>query len=304
VTTERPVRGAWAAALDGFVRLGLVAAQEAARAREGVYRAPDGVRVRFLHLRRPGRPRAVFLHGFSDRPETFLVTASRLRGYDIVLPALPGFHDGVSPDHRYEVRRYAAWVGGLLDALGVRDAHLCGNSLGGATGLVLAAERPDLVRTLVPLDAAGVEVPGVRSVHDEIRDGVNLFEVRDPREVDAFLARIFHRPPRVGVARAVLAADLARKADRYAAIMAHLRDEGERHQDRGSIVDLAAIRQPVLVAWGEHDSLFPVAVGEHLAASIPGARLHVFRDTGHCPHLERPFALAKVCGSFWAEHDG
>ena len=296
--------GVFGEVVGAMVRLGLVAAQEAARAREGVFRTPDGVPLRFLRLPRPGRPRVVFLHGFSDRPESFLVTASRLRDHDVLLPALPGFHDGRAFDERYEVRRYAGWIASLLDALGFTDAHLCGNSLGGATGLVLAIERPDLVRTLIPLDAAGVDVPGVASVHDEVRDGRNLFLVRDPAEVDRFLERIFHRPPRVGPARPIVAVELARKSSAYAKIMDDLKVEGERHAVGGEIVDLGAIAQPTLVAWGERDSLFPLAVGEHLAARIPRARLHVFRDTGHCPHIERPFALAKVCRAFWAEHDG
>lgn len=231
------------------------------------------------------------------------MTASRLRDYDILLPALPGFHDGAPSPEPYQVRRYARWTASLLDALGVRGAHFCGNSLGGATGLVLAAERPELIRTLIPLDAAGVEVPGVLSVHDEIRAGRNLFELRDPAQVDAFLDRIFYRPPRLKPVKRLLAVELSRKADTFARIMNDLRAEGERHADRGAIVDLSAIRQPTLVAWGEHDTLFPVQVGEHLATQIAGARLHVFRNTGHCPHLERPFALARVCGRFWSEHD-
>lgn len=305
MSASRPVRRAsfWGRVADGLMRAGLVSAHVLAGAREGVHRTADGVPVRYLHLRRPRRPRAVFLHGFSDRPETFLLTASRLRDYDIVLPALPGFHDALHPERRYEVARYAHWVGSLLDDLGVRDAHLCGNSLGGATGLLLAVERPDLVRTLLPLDSAGVEVPGVSSVHDEIRDGANLFALERPEQVSDFLHRIFHRPPPLGPIGRLIGAQLVHKAPTYAHIMAHLAEEGQRHAHRGALVDLDAIRQPTLVAWGDSDSLFPVQIGEHLAARIPQARLHVFDQTGHCPHLERPFALAKLCRDFWAEHN-
>lgn len=295
--------GFWTRLADSLSAVGRGALREIARARHRVHVTPDGIPVRYLHIVRPGRPRAVFIHGFSDRPETFLPTASRVRDFDIVVPALPGFHEGLLPDQRYEVGRYAAWIASLLDSLGGQPAHVCGNSLGGATTLLLAVERPDLVRTLVPLDSAGVEVPGVPSVHDEVREGYNLFEVRRPDQVPDFLDRIFHRPPRIGPFQRLVAAELARKADTFTRIMEHLKEEGERFEDRGSIVDLAAIRQPTLVAWGAHDSLFPVAVGEYLASQIPNARLHVFDKAGHCPHLERPFALAKVCEGFWLENE-
>ncbi|TVQ88856.1 MAG: alpha/beta hydrolase [Deltaproteobacteria bacterium] len=304
VDTPYELQGFWVRLAESLTSVGRGALREVARARHRVHITPDGIPVRYLHILRPGRPRAVFIHGFSDRPETFLPTASRLRDYDIVVPALPGFHEGLHPDHRYEVGKYVTWVASLLDALGGQPAHVCGNSLGGATSLLLAVERPDLVRTLMPLDSAGVEVPGVTSVHDEVRQGRNLFEVRRPEDVPGFLERIFYRPPRmIGPFRHLVAAELARKADNFTRIMEHLKEEGERFEDRGSIVDLSEIRHPTLVAWGEHDSLFPLAVGEHLASQIPGARLHVFQHAGHCPHLERPFALARVCGSFWSEHE-
>ena len=288
-----------------LTRLALWAMRFVSGARQHVFRTSDGVALRYVRVARPGRPAAVLIHGFSDRPETFLRTARRLRRYDLILPELPGFHDGVEEGRAYTVDSYARWVAELLDALDVRAAHVCGNSLGGATGLLLAGRRPDLVRTLIPLDTGGVDAPGVPSIHDEVRAGHNLFLVDQPSGVPVFLSRIFHRPPPVvGPARSLFAAELQAKAPTYARIMEDLEAEGERYAERGTIVPLDAIRAPVLVAWGEHDSLFPLAVGEHLARSLPDAELHVFREVGHCPHLECPGALAEVCDRFWSAHQG
>lgn len=276
-------------------------------ARQGWFTTSDGVRMRYLRVMRRGaedRRFAVLIHGFSDRPETFLRTARRLRRYHVILPELPGFHDGLGEGCAYTMESYARWVSELLDHLQVRDAHVCGNSLGGATGLLLTERRPDLVRTLIPLDTGGVEAPGVTSIHDEVRSGHNLFLVERPADVPTFLGRIFHRPPPVvGPARALFAAELRSKRPTYARIMDDLLAEGDRYAERGAIVALHALDKPVLVAWGEHDSLFPLAVGEHLARSIPGAELHVFRQVGHCPHLECPGALAEVCLAFWERHE-
>ena len=303
-TALAPITGPWARLGQWFVALGLWCLRLARGAREQHYVAPDGVDMRYLRVRRPGRPTAVLLHGFSDRPESFLAMAGSLRGYDLILPELPGFHDGVR-SRSYTVGNYAAWVAHLLDDLGVRDVHICGNSLGGATAMKLAEQRPDLVRTLLPLDAGGVEAPGISSIHDEVRSGVNLFEVREPSDLTSFMERIFHRaPPLHGPLRAWLAQDLSRKADQYAWIMSHLEEEGMMYAERGSVVELDSLQLPVLVAWGEHDSLFPLGVGEYIAERIPTARLHVFRATGHCPHIERPFAMGRLCREFWCEVDG
>jgi pimeloyl-ACP methyl ester carboxylesterase len=45
--------------------------------------------------------------------------------------------------------------------------------------------------------------------------------------------------------------------------------------------DLTAIRQPVLVANGEHDRMVPTSNSVDLARRLPNARLRVYADAGH-----------------------
>ncbi|HKD00244.1 MAG TPA: alpha/beta hydrolase, partial [Methylomirabilota bacterium] len=62
---------------------------------------------------------------------------------------------------------------------------------------------------------------------------------------------------------------------------------------------LGRISAPTLLCWGAHDKLAPLApCGETWAREIPGARLRVFDDSGHVPHLEEPDAVAEVIGEF------
>jgi len=62
--------------------------------------------------------------------------------------------------------------------------------------------------------------------------------------------------------------------------------------------DWGAIRAPTLVASGAHDFLWPPAVGEQVAALIPGARFAVMEDAGHFPHLQAPQSLAHLARRF------
>src|SRR5262249_57956506 len=56
---------------------------------------------------------------------------------------------------------------------------------------------------------------------------------------------------------------------------------------------LERITAPTLLAWGAQDRLAPLApCGETWARAIPGARLPVFAESGHMPHLEEPAAVA------------
>lgn len=52
------------------------------------------------------------------------------------------------------------------------------------------------------------------------------------------------------------------------------------------------VQAPVLLAHGAQDAIVPVAAARGLAAMLDGARLEVYGDTGHAPHVSRPAALA------------
>src|SRR5207302_1145565 len=65
------------------------------------------------------------------------------------------------------------------------------------------------------------------------------------------------------------------------------------------------VTTPTLVCWGAHDRLAPLApCGETWAREIPGARLRVFADSGHVPHLEEPDAVATAVREFCRLHGG
>jgi pimeloyl-ACP methyl ester carboxylesterase len=44
---------------------------------------------------------------------------------------------------------------------------------------------------------------------------------------------------------------------------------------------MASIAAPVLLLWGDADSISPIAVGRRLLELLPNARLHVVKGGGH-----------------------
>jgi pimeloyl-ACP methyl ester carboxylesterase len=58
------------------------------------------------------------------------------------------------------------------------------------------------------------------------------------------------------------------------------------------------VSRPTLILWGEHDKLFPPAVGRDLQAAIPGAMLKVIPDAGHMPQWEQPDVVNRHILSF------
>jgi pimeloyl-ACP methyl ester carboxylesterase len=69
---------------------------------------------------------------------------------------------------------------------------------------------------------------------------------------------------------------------------------------RGSMT-LDQAPMPVLVLWGEHDRVFPVALGQELATAL-GGELRVIPETAHGPNIERPQDFVEALRS-WMEAD-
>ncbi|MGY4709888.1 proline iminopeptidase-family hydrolase [Mycolicibacterium sp. CBM1] len=70
-----------------------------------------------------------------------------------------------------------------------------------------------------------------------------------------------------------------------------------------TIIDrLPSITAPTLVIAGEFDEATP-ATWQPYVDQIPGAVSHVFADTSHCTHLEKPEEFRAVVAAFLAAHD-
>lgn len=70
-----------------------------------------------------------------------------------------------------------------------------------------------------------------------------------------------------------------------------------------SIIDrLPAVTAPTLVVAGEFDEATP-ATWQPYVHQIPGARSHVFPDTSHCTHLEKPEEFRAFIAVFLSEHE-
>ena len=82
------------------------------------------------------------------------------RFYRVVRPDLRGLGNSSSDfdlDKGLSIESYVGDLVALIDALGGRPVHYCGESLGGIIGMALAAGQPGLLRTL-SLVAAPVEI--------------------------------------------------------------------------------------------------------------------------------------------------
>ena len=102
------------------------------------------------------RPVRVYIHGLCLSAATLIPTATHasLRASRSILVDLFGFGFSDRPERfGYTLEDHAGTVARLLDELGLADCEVIGHSLGGSIAIVLAALRPDLVRSLTVAEA-------------------------------------------------------------------------------------------------------------------------------------------------------
>ena len=58
--------------------------------------------------------------------------------------------------------------------------------------------------------------------------------------------------------------------------------------------ELAALRMPVRIVWGERDRLLPAGTLPFFRAHLPRAEVVTLPHAGHLPHLEAPTELARA----------
>lgn len=152
--------------------------------------------------------------------------------------------------------------------------HVMGHSMGGHLAIRLAAERPELVRSVVLVNAAGVR-----------------FRV-DPL---AHVRPLVHAPfSTAGIAR-VLIPDFLRAGPTSVAVAAARVVLG-RADDA-----MRAVHAPTLLVWGEHDPLVPLSYGEEMHQQIAGSRLAVIPRAAHVAMWDAPEEFNRIALEFLRE---
>jgi len=246
----------------------------------------------------------VLLHGTSASLHTWDGWVADLKGQRRVIRFdLPAFGlTGPDLQNDYSLDAYVRLVEGVVNAMGVQNFVLAGNSLGGQVAWATAAALPQRVRQLVLVDASGypmapqsipigfriARIPGVR----------RLAEVVLPRGViQASLRNVYGDPSKVTPELVDRYYELTlREGNRQA--LAYRFDQMQRADVAKGMAAIRTLKVPTLILWGGKDRLIPVENGHRFAADIAGSQLVVFDDLGHVPQEEDPQRTVQALRKF------
>lgn len=253
---------------------------------------------------------AVLVHGLGGSATNWTDLMGLLRDeLDLVAPDLPGF--GWSPppvDGDYSLRAHAGVVADLVETMGSGPVHLLGSSLGGTVATLVAADRPELVRTLTLVSpalpvlrprASNVHLPALAApwIGQRLARRLGRFPVE--QRVRATIALCFADPSCVpperveeAVAEAARRARLEHDGD---AVLSSLRALLSSYLQRGakSLWRVAErVEAPTLLVYGQRDRLVDPRTALRAARAFPDARLLVIPNSGHLSQVEHPERVA------------
>ncbi|WSH69728.1 3-oxoadipate enol-lactonase (plasmid) [Rhizobium ruizarguesonis] len=188
------------------------------------------------------------------------------------------------------IEDHATDLAGLLDLLSVKDAVICGLSVGGLIAQSLYHRRPDLVRALILCDTApkiGTAESWDARIAAVERNGIGSI-------VDAIMERwftpAFRRPE--STAYAGYCNMLTRQpVEGYLAACAAIRDADFTEISK-------TITVPTICIVGDQDGSTPPDLVLSTAKLISGARYEVIPDCAHIPCVEQPEALTAIIRAF------
>ena len=242
----------------------------------------------------------VLIHGFGANKDNWTRLANELTDqFNIYAIDLPGHGDSSKPlDLGYRFEDQVSHVSKILTALNIKQAHMMGNSMGGAITALYAATYPEQIRSAVLFNPAGIlefesELVGL------VKEGDNPLIPAKEGDFERLVNFAMEKKPfapwpiyDVMEERAIANREVNQ------VIFAAIRDSGFESNFRQSITEIQA---PVLVIWGIEDRVIDYRNAEVFVEQIPNARKALLKGVGHAPMVEVPEESAQLFREFLAE---
>ncbi len=194
------------------------------------------------------------------------------------------FAVGLKVASPYTVADMADDAAGVLDALGIPAAHVCGASMGGMIAQQMAVRHPAKVKSLtLMMTSSGSR--RLRGPTLKVR-GAMISRPTDPKNIQSVIDHYVKLYRLIG-SPAYPATEAYLQERLGMSVRRAYRPQGTARQMVAIAADgnrsklLAGIKAPTHVIHGSQDPLIPVVAGHDLTAKIKGATIDVVEGMGH-----------------------
>jgi len=246
----------------------------------------------------------VLIHGFASSTYTWEEMVTELQGKfknsgkpcpRIWSVDMKGFGWSDKPKNaKYDPFTLTNEVYQWMNAVGIDNATLVGNSLGGSIAWMMALEHPEKVENLVLIDAGGYAMDqnnyAVFAHAPFLRTGAQL--VFNRQVVKMVLHKAFYDENKVTDSRVDAYVNRLRTKGAIDSQVLMIKTF-DLEQARSYVKRIPDIKQKTLILWGEQDNWIPLKYGHQFKRDIKRSILIVIPQCGHMPQEEKPGEVAE-----------
>lgn len=217
-----------------------------------------------------------------DNRDVGLSSKMDLLGVPDITRIMVALQEGKPVRAPYTLSDMALDVLGLMNALDLKKAHLCGLSMGGMIAQIMAIEHPERMLSLISMESTTGE-PDLPPAQPEARNALLTAPPQDREGYIAHMIRVFR-----SFAGGSSAFDEAMEKelvgmayDRSLYPLGFVRQLAAVLASGGRRKALSSVSVPALVIHGADDPLLPLEHGKDTADAIPHAKLLVVGGLGH-----------------------
>lgn len=278
--------------------------------------ALDGSSYYYLDNHREDSPTLVFLHGFSDRKESWLPFVNPLsKDYHIIIPDLKGHGDNPKDfNTSHDFVSQAAYVNELVSKLNIDSFDLIGISMGGGVAGQFAAHYKDKTKSLTLISTAGINDYSIPSKMDSlmitlpsIEEKKDVFPLLPHKVTKSSLAQfksyIFYK--NIYIPKKLFNSYLKNSLDNRDFYIKVLEDFFEVDSNKFKTplnTALPEIECPINVIWGKQDPLLSVSCVNVIDSILTvKPTITVIDECGHATIAEKPKQTLKAITDFFSE---
>ncbi len=257
----------------------------------------DGIKLAYIDEGK-GSETILMIHGLGSYLPAWKKNVVELsKTARVIAIDLPGYGKSSKAPHNGMMTFYAGVVADLIQTLQLGPVNLAGHSMGGQISMVLALEKPELVKRLILVDPAGFEAfhAGQKNWFKDVMTP-NLVRLTTVDAIETNLASNFFRMP--DDARFMIEDRIAmRDASDFEPYCLAVARSVQGMVEEAVLAKLPEIKVPTLIFFGENDMLIPNRylnpgftrkIAETGAGLISGSKLIMVPRCGHFMMFEKP----------------
>lgn len=213
------------------------------------------------------------VHGWTYTVEPWKNTLAMLRdrGISVKMLHVPGLTE--KSDKKFTIEDYAKWADREIPD----GAVALGHSNGGRILLNLCAAKPEKLKYLILLDAAGIYEPSMRKRMVE-----KVAKIGKPLKKIKVVDKVFHR--------VTGSTDYSRAPENMKKTLANMIESDKD-------LDFSKVTTKTFILWGKKDTTTPPRQATAMYEKLPNAELKFYANWTHAPYISDPEGLARALGT-------